>query len=120
MARPGGALDLFRAHVHGRGARPVVIGALGAAEVTRKPNMRTDRALAAIVARALATIAALAGTSLTFAGGSASSPTRVDGGAESSTAIAHWQIQSSSKAQQSGAEVSSAGYSTHEWYPVSG
>ena len=38
----------------------------------------------------------------------------------SATAIAHWQIQSSAKAQQSGAEVSSAGFSTEDWYPVSG
>ena len=42
------------------------------------------------------------------------------GDAGSATAIAHWQIQSSAKAQQSGAEVSSAGYSTNGWYPVSG
>ncbi|MGB6308043.1 MAG: sugar-binding domain-containing protein [Steroidobacteraceae bacterium] len=48
------------------------------------------------------------------------SPTPVDGGLGSATPIAHWQIQSSAKAQQSGAEVSSAGYSTGEWYPVSG
>lgn len=48
------------------------------------------------------------------------SPTQVGGDAGSVTAIAHWQIQSSAKAQQSGAEVSSAGYSTGEWYPVSG
>ena len=47
-------------------------------------------------------------------------PTRVDGDAGSATAIAHWQIQSSAKAQQSGAEVSSAGFSTDGWYPVSG
>ena len=47
-------------------------------------------------------------------------PTRVDGEAGSATAIAHWQIQSSAKAQQSGAEVSSAGFSTDGWYPVSG
>jgi exo-1,4-beta-D-glucosaminidase len=62
---------------------------------------------------------ALAGTSLARAE-SAFAPTRMDGGAGSSTAIAHWQIQSSSKAQQSGAEVSSAGYSTRGWFPVSG
>jgi exo-1,4-beta-D-glucosaminidase len=48
------------------------------------------------------------------------SPTRVDGGLGSATTIVHWQIQSSAKAQQSGAEISSAGYSTGEWYPVSG
>jgi exo-1,4-beta-D-glucosaminidase len=38
------------------------------------------------------------------------SPTRVDGGVGSATAIAHWQIQSSAKAQQNGAEVSSGGF----------
>src|ERR1700690_2441343 len=48
------------------------------------------------------------------------SPTRVDGGVGSATGIVHWQIQSSAKAQQSGAEVSAAGYSTVDWYPVSG
>ncbi len=48
------------------------------------------------------------------------SPTRVDGDLGSATTIAHWQIQSSAKAQQSGAEISSAGYSTGDWYPVSG
>ena len=40
--------------------------------------------------------------------------------AATSTAIDHWQIQSSSKAPESGAEVSAAGYSTKGWYPVSG
>ncbi|MBS0365242.1 MAG: glycoside hydrolase family 2 [Proteobacteria bacterium] len=51
-------------------------------------------------------------------------PTRVDGGAGSVTAIAHWQIQSSGKVQlngapQSGSEVSNAGFATGGWYPVS-
>jgi exo-1,4-beta-D-glucosaminidase len=87
--------------------------------VTRSPGVRTNRALTAIAARALATIAALAGTSLACAAESAFAPTQMDGGAGSATAIAHWQIQSSSKAQQGGAEVSSAGYSTHGWYPAS-
>ena len=40
--------------------------------------------------------------------------------AGSAIAMAHWQIQSSAKAQESGAEVSSAGFSTDDWYPVSG
>src|SRR5438046_1758090 len=40
--------------------------------------------------------------------------------AASSTAIDHWQIQSSSKAPESGAEVSAAGFSTKDWYSVSG
>ncbi|MHB1059176.1 MAG: glycosyl hydrolase 2 galactose-binding domain-containing protein [Rhodanobacter sp.] len=47
-------------------------------------------------------------------------PMRVDGGAGSTTAVARWQIQSSDKAQQDGAEISSAGFSTRGWYPVSG
>ncbi len=64
-------------------------------------------------------LAALAGTSVARAE-SAFVPTRVDGGAGSVTAIAHWQMQTSAKAQESGAEVSSAGFSTSDWYPVSG
>ncbi|MGC4072269.1 MAG: glycoside hydrolase family 2 TIM barrel-domain containing protein [Nibricoccus sp.] len=68
--------------------------------------------------RAVAALTALAGTSL--AGAEAPyAPTRVDSGA-GSTAIAHWQIQTSAKAQQGGAEISSAGLSTAEWYPASG
>jgi exo-1,4-beta-D-glucosaminidase len=68
---------------------------------------------------ALAALAALACSSLASAE-SAFAPTRMDGEAGSITAIAHWQIQSSAKAQQSGAEVSSAGFSTQGWYPVTG
>jgi exo-1,4-beta-D-glucosaminidase len=66
----------------------------------------------------LGALAALAGTSLACAEGTFA-PT-VGGDAGSATAIAHWQIQSSAKAQQSGAEVSLAGFSTNEWYSVSG
>ncbi|SEI89981.1 glycoside hydrolase family 2 protein [Frateuria terrea] len=47
-------------------------------------------------------------------------PTRVAGGAGSTTAVARWQIQSSDKAQQDGNTISSADFSTHDWYPVSG
>lgn len=47
-------------------------------------------------------------------------PTRLDGRPGSTTAIAHWEIQTSAKAQQGGAEISSAGFSTNGWYPVSG
>ena len=68
--------------------------------------------------RVMVALAALAGTSLACAE-SAFEPTRVDGGAGSTTAIAHWQIQSSAKAQQGGAEVCSQGFSTRDWYPVS-
>jgi len=69
--------------------------------------------------RGMAALAALAGASLAYAD-NAFAPTQVDGGAGSATAISHWQIQSSAKAQQSGAEVSSVGFSAHDWYPVSG
>jgi len=48
------------------------------------------------------------------------SPTRVVVDAGATTAIAHWQIQSSGKAQQGGAEVSAVGFPTDGWYPVSG
>ena len=78
---------------------------------TRRPDTPLVRFVTAL--------AALAGTSLACAE-STSAPTRVDGQAGSATAIAHWQIQSSAKAQESGAEVSIAGYSTTGWYPVSG
>jgi exo-1,4-beta-D-glucosaminidase len=71
------------------------------------------------VIRAMVALAALASTSLSSAD-AAFAPTQVDGAAGSATAIAHWQIQSSAKAQQRGAEVSSAGFSTRDWYPVSG
>ncbi|HEX7731852.1 MAG TPA: hypothetical protein VF415_04335, partial [Rhodanobacter sp.] len=47
-------------------------------------------------------------------------PTRVDAGGGTTTAVAGWQIQSSDKAQEDGAEISSAGFSTRGWYPVSG
>jgi exo-1,4-beta-D-glucosaminidase len=69
--------------------------------------------------RVVAALAALASASLAGAE-SAFESTRADGGAGTTTAIAHWQIQSSAKAQQGGAEVSSQGYPTRDWYPVSG
>ncbi len=68
---------------------------------------------------ALAALAGMMGGSLACAA-VGFAPTAVDGAAGSVTRIAHWQIQSSSKAQQGGAEVSAAGFSTHEWFPVSG
>ncbi len=70
------------------------------------------------VLKGMVALVALAGASLACAE-NAFAPTPV-GGDAGATAIAHWQIQSSAKAQQSGAEVSSAGYSTRDWYPVSG
>ena len=47
-------------------------------------------------------------------------PTRLNGSVGHVTVIAHWQIQSSAKVQESGAEISSDGFSTDGWYPVSG
>jgi exo-1,4-beta-D-glucosaminidase len=82
-----------------------------AAEVIRNP--------AASFLRALAALALLLGASLANADG-AFAPTRVADEVGVATAIAHWQIQSSSKAQQGGAEISAAGFSTEGWYPVSG
>ena len=71
------------------------------------------------VVRVLAALATLAGASLACAENTFT-PTSVSGEAGSATAITHWQIQSSAKAQDSGAEVSTGGYSTKDWYPVSG
>jgi exo-1,4-beta-D-glucosaminidase len=89
----------------------VVIGVRRAAEATRTPHLSAIRLIAAL--------AALVGSSLACADG-AFAPTRVDANPGSTTAIGHWQIQSSAKAQQSGAEVSTAGFSTKGWYAVSG
>src|SRR3982074_2102430 len=123
MEGPAGALDLLRTHVHLRRPRAVVIGVLGAADATRIRAISTIRVMAGLAGAAgmggRAARAALAGASLACAE-NAFAPTAVGGEAGSATAIAHWQIQSSAKAQQSGAEVSSAGYSTRDWYPVSG
>jgi len=66
---------------------------------------------------ALAALTTLAASSLACAA-SPVAPTRIEG--DGVTAIAHWQIQSSAKAQQGGAEVSTAGYAMDDWYPVSG
>ena len=79
--------------------------------------MTRIRAISTI--RVVAALAALAGPSLACAD-NAFAPTQVGSDAGSATAITHWQIQSSAKAQQSGAEVSSGGFPTHDWYPVSG
>lgn len=53
-------------------------------------------------------------------GASVFEPTRVERGAGHVTAVAHWEIQSSATAQQGGAEISSDGFATRDWYPVSG
>ena len=52
--------------------------------------------------------------------GTAFSPTRVEGSAGSTTAVAQWQIQSTDKAQEGGADISSAGFSTRGWNTASG
>ncbi len=88
-----------------------MIGVLRAVDETRAAGLSAIRVMLAL--------AALAGTSLAGAE-SAFVPTQVGVDVGSATAIAHWQIQSSAKAQQSGAEISSGGFSTREWYPVSG
>ena len=69
--------------------------------------------------RVAAALALLAGPSLACAD-VAFLPTRVVSDAGTATPIAQWQIQSSAKAQQRGTEVSSAGFTTDGWYPVSG
>jgi exo-1,4-beta-D-glucosaminidase len=66
----------------------------------------------------LLTMLALAATPATFAA-TTFAPTQVDGRPGSTTAVARWQIQSTDKAQQDGAEISSAGFSTGGWYPAS-
>ena len=43
--------------------------------------------------------------------GTAAAPTRAEGGAGSTIAVAGWQIQASDKAQESGTEISSAAFS---------
>ena len=72
-----------------------------------------------MVIRLAAALGLLACVSVALAEG-AFAPTRVDEGPGSATAIAHWQIQSSFKAQQGGAEVSSDGFSTEGWFPAGG
>jgi exo-1,4-beta-D-glucosaminidase len=67
----------------------------------------------------MAALALLVGTSLAAADNTFV-PTRIHVGAGSVTSIDHWQIQSGAKAQESGAEISSTGFSTGEWFPVSG
>jgi exo-1,4-beta-D-glucosaminidase len=92
--------------------------------MTARRTIRSPAALAA-----LATMAAIAATVTgTPAAMAATAPTGAEctvaptaiGAAGSATAIAHWQIQSSAKAQDGGADVSAAGYFTGGWYAVSG
>src|SRR5581483_3769452 len=121
-AEPGRARELLRAQLYAGRARSVVSGRddIGAGH-GGTGRMREARPVSPIRAfpAVLALLAALATAPVACAAG-AFAPTRVDGGAGSRTAIAEWQIQENARAQQSGAEVSSAGYATHDWYPVSG
>jgi exo-1,4-beta-D-glucosaminidase len=92
----------------------VVIRDTVAADAMRSPGFRLYRASVALVGLGLLAAPSLACADVAF------TSTRVGGNAGVATAIAQWQIQSSAKAQQGGAEVSSAGFSTDGWYPVSG
>ncbi len=66
-------------------------------------------------------VAALAVMVVPFAyAGTAVSPAAIQRSAGTATAIAHWRIQSSARAQERGAEISSADFSTKGWTPVSG
>jgi exo-1,4-beta-D-glucosaminidase len=75
------------------------------------------RTLAIAVFLSMFALAAAAAVPPSHSG--AFAPTRVNGSG-TTTAVAAWQIQSSDKAQEDGAEISSAGFSTRGWYPVSG
>lgn len=66
-----------------------------------------------------ATAVALAAAAPLARAGTPFMPIRV-GGAGSITEIARWRIQSSARAQQSGTQISSPGFSARGWYPVSG
>jgi len=79
--------------------------------VTRVSGVAARRVVTALALLAVSSLACAEGVFV---------PTRVEGSAGSVTAIAHWQIQTTAKAQESGAEVSSAGFLTTDWYPVSG
>ena len=77
------------------------------------------RVLCTLVALASASLACAAPDRETDAAQSSFAPTRAPGEAGSVTAVGHWEIQSSSKAPESGTEISATGFSTHGWYPVS-
>ena len=73
------------------------------------------------VRHALGTMIAMAVSTATMAQGPTPYvPTQVTSEAGAITAIEHWQIQDSAKAQQDGADISTVGFATDEWYPVSG
>ena len=93
----------------------MVSGASGTSHALRRPGAWAGR----LLIKAVVALSVLVGASFACAE-SAYAPTAVGAGASTVTAIEHWQIQSSAKAQESGAEISSAGYSTRDWYSVSG
>jgi exo-1,4-beta-D-glucosaminidase len=47
-------------------------------------------------------------------------PTPINQGIGQATEIGQWRIQASAKVQRGGAEISAAGFSTEDWYLVSG
>ncbi|WP_430389885.1 glycosyl hydrolase 2 galactose-binding domain-containing protein [Dyella sp. 20L07] len=63
---------------------------------------------------------AVSATPFAYAQKATYSPTSVADQVGSVTAINHWQIQDSAKAQQDGTEISTANFSTEDWFPVSG
>jgi len=68
----------------------------------------------------LTVVALVASTTMSLASASNTyTPTQLPNTPGSTTAIVHWQIQSTDKAQQSGADISTASFSTTDWYPVS-
>ena len=71
-------------------------------------------ALCTMAALAMAASAAPTHAQATYAA------TQVAGEAGSTATIARWLIEDSAKAQQGGAEISAGGFSTKDWYPVSG
>ncbi|HLI16722.1 MAG TPA: glycoside hydrolase family 2 TIM barrel-domain containing protein [Rhodanobacteraceae bacterium] len=70
------------------------------------------------VCRTAAALAVLSASAAYAA--NAFAPVQVGQGPGHVTQIGHWEIQTSAKAQQSGAEISTDGFQTKDWYPVSG
>ncbi len=93
----------------------MVSAAAGTAYAPHKPGQSAGK----WAIKALAAMAALTGASLACAE-STYAPTTVGAGGGTVTAIEHWQMQSSAKAPESGAEISATGFLTHDWYSVSG
>ena len=77
--------------------------------------MQTSARHVPLIILAMATLTAPSALAQT-----AYAPTTAGAGPGAVTAIGHWQMQDSAKAQQAGAEISVARYATKGWYPVSG